>query len=61
MLEHGCRVPNVPVSMELSMGVGSRQTGMRMQWMVQGSLVGVGIVEDMGVVVEGVDVFGFAL
>ena len=61
VLEHGYRVPNVPVSMELSMVVGSRQTGMRMQGMVQGSVVGVGMVEGMGVVVVVVTGFGSAL
>ena len=61
MLGHGCRVPSVPVNMELSMVVGSRQTGRKMQWMVQGSVGGVGIVGDMGVVVEVVSGFVAAL
>ena len=52
MLGHGCRVPSVPVSMELSRVGGSRQTGRKMQWMVQGNVGGVGMVGDMGVVVE---------
>ena len=52
MLGHGCRVPSVPVNMELSMVVGSRQTGRKIQWMVQGSVGVVGIGGDMGVVVE---------
>jgi len=52
VLGHGCRVPSVPVNMELSMVGGSRQTDRKMQWMVLGSVGGVGIVGDMGVVVE---------